>query len=381
MNGRRVTAPKECFMRFLVIPDSFKGSMTAKTVCETVKAAILDRDPAASVTAFPAFDGGEGSAECLSEIYGGRMVRVSATNATGRRVPSTFGMKDDTAFIAVADTSGLPGARIRNPFVTTTRGFGEQIAEAIRLGAKHIVMGLGGSSTNDGGAGAAVALGAVFRDEAGEPFLPTGGTLGRIASVDVTELKKRIAGVRFTALCDVTNPLTGENGCSFVYAKQKGARSRKKRAELDGYMKHYAEATSFLGVSPDLPGSGAAGGLGYFVRAFLSGESVSGADFFLDAIRFDERVCDVDYVVCGEGKFDATSGQGKICGKIIARAAKYGKPVVVFCGATERAQAPAGTVVRTINDDALSLEENFARSRENLSRAAAVWLNELYANK
>ena len=108
---------------------------------------------------------------------------------------------------------------------------------------------------------------------------------------------------------------------------------------------------------------------------------VSGADFFLDAIRFDERVCDVDYVVCGEGKFDATSGQGKICGKIIARAAMFGKPVVVFCGATEKASAPAGTVVRTINDGSLSLEENFARSRENLARAVAAWLDELYANK
>lgn len=377
---RRAVGDEGERMRFLVIPDSFKGSMTARTVCDTVKAAILRRDPDASVTAFPAFDGGEGSAECLAEIYGGRMISFPASNATGRRAPSTFGMKDDTAFIAVADTSGLPGAKIRNPFVTTTRGFGEQIAEAIRRGAKHVVIGLGGSSTNDGGAGAAVALGAVFRDEAGNTFLPTGGTLGKIASVDVTELKKRIAGVRFTALCDVTNPLTGENGCSFVYAKQKGARSRKKRAELDGYMQHYAEVTSFLGVSPDLPGSGAAGGLGYFVRAFLSGESVSGADFFLDAIRFDERINDVDFVVCGEGKFDATSGQGKICGKIISRAAKYGKPVVVFCGATEKAPAPAGTVIRTINDDSLSLEENFARSRENLLRAVNAWLDELPAD-
>ena len=136
-------------MNYLVIPDSFKGSMTAKTVAETIRERILKSDPTAVVTAFPAFDGGEGSAEYLTEIYRGKTVRVQATNATGRRVPSTFGMKDDAAFIAIADTSGLPGARIRNPFVTTTRGFGEQIAEAIARGAKRIVMGLGGSSTND----------------------------------------------------------------------------------------------------------------------------------------------------------------------------------------------------------------------------------------
>ena len=368
-------------MKYLVIPDSFKGSMTAKTVCGVLTERILAADPAAAVSAYPAFDGGEGSAECLTEIYGGRMIRVSATNATGRRVPSTFGMKDGTSFLAVADTSGLPGTKIRNPFVTTTRGLGEQIAEAIALGAKKIVIGLGGSSTNDGGAGAAVALGAVFRDEAGEPFLPTGGTLGRIASVDVTELKKRIAGVSFTALCDVKNPLTGENGCSFVYAKQKGARSRKKRAELDDYMRHFAEVTAFLGASPDYPGSGAAGGLGYFVRAFLAGELVSGSDFFLDAIGFDERVKDVDYVLCGEGKFDATSGQGKICGRIIGRAQAAGKPVVVFCGAKDKAPAPVGTTVCTINDDSLSLEENFARSRENLAKAADALLPDLLSRR
>lgn len=365
-------------MRFLVTPDSFKGSMTAKTVCETVREGILQYDPGSEVTTFPAFDGGEGSAECLCDIYRGEMISVPAANATGRSVPSRFGMKDRTAFVAVADTSGLPGTKIRNPFVTTTLGLGEQIAEAIRRGANHVVICLGGSSTNDGGAGAATALGAIFRDEAGESFLPTGGTLGRIASVDVSGLKKRIAGVTFTALCDVTNPLTGETGCSFVYAKQKGARSRKKRRELDEQMAHYAAVTSFLGVSPDTPGAGAAGGLGYFVRAFLSGELVSGADFFLDAISFDRRVKDVDYVVCGEGKFDATSNQGKICGKIIARAKKQGTPVVVFCGAAEDAPVPDGVLIRTINDESLSLDENFARSRENLSRAVDAFLAELY---
>ena len=361
-------------MRYLVMSDSFKGSMTAKTVCETVRDRILAHDPASEVTVFPAFDGGEGSAEYLTGIRGGSMVSVRATNATGRRVPSPFGMKDKTAFLAVADTSGLPGARIRNPFVTTTRGLGDQIAEAIRRGADHIVIGLGGSSTNDGGAGAAAALGAVFSDENGEPFIPVGGTLGKIASVDVTELKKRIAGVRFTALCDVTNPLTGENGCSFVYAKQKGARSRKKRAELDEYMKHFAAVTAFLGVPPETPGAGAAGGLGYFVRAFLGGELVSGADFFLNAIDFDKRVLDADVVISGEGKFDGTSSQGKICGKIIGRARAAGKPTVVFCGVAENAQAPDGTTVVTINDPALPLAENLLRSRENLSRAVDRWL-------
>lgn len=364
-------------MRFLVTPDSFKGSMSAKTVCGIVRERILARDPAHIVDAFPAFDGGEGSAECLTDIYGGRMIEARASDSLGRRRPSFFGMAGDTAFIAIADTSGLPGTRIRNPFITTTRGFGEQIAAAIDRGAKRIVMALGGSSTNDGGAGAASALGAVFRDDKGEPFVPVGGTLGRIASLDLSELKKRIAGVRFTALCDVTNPLTGENGCSFVYAKQKGAVSRAKRAELDRQMRHYACVTETLGVSPDCPGSGAAGGLGYFVRAFLGGELVSGADFFLDAIDFDRRVQDADFVVCGEGRFDGTSNQGKICGKIIGRASKRGKTTVVFCGAKEDAPIPAGTVVRTINDETLSLDENFARSRENLARAVDAWLDEI----
>ena len=364
-------------MRFLVTPDSFKGSMTAKTVCEIVRERILARDQSHVVTAFPAFDGGEGSAECLTDIYGGRMVEVRASDSLGRRKPSLFGMAGDTAFIAIADTSGLPGTRIRNPFITTTRGFGEQIAAAIDRGAKRIVMALGGSSTNDGGAGAAAALGAVFRDETGEPFTPVGGTLGRIASVDITGLKKKIEGVRFKALCDVTNPLTGESGCSFVYAKQKGAGSRVKRAELDEQMKRYAAVTAFLDVSPDYPGSGAAGGLGYFVRAFLGGELVSGADFFLDAIDFDRRVTDVDYVVAGEGRFDGTSNQGKICGKIIGRASKQGKTTVVFCGAKENPPQSPLTVVRTINDESLSLDENFARSRENLARAVDAWLDEI----
>lgn len=364
-------------MKFLVTPDSFKGSISAKRVCEIVKDAILEQNINNTVYTFPAFDGGEGSAEYLTEIFHGNQIRMPAKNATGETENSTFGMAGETAFIAVADTSGLPNAKIKDPAVTTTYGMGEQIKEAIKRGAKTVVLALGGSSTNDGGAGAATALGAKFFDKDGKTFLPTGGTLGKIEKTDVSDLEKAVKGVKFIALCDVKNPLTGKNGCSYVYGGQKGADTEEKKEELDRNMKRFEKVTAFLGKDGSEEGSGAAGGLGYFTRAFLKGELVSGADYFLDAIKFDELVKDVDYVVCGEGKFDNTSSQGKICGKIIGRAQKAGKKVVVFCGATDCETSPENTAVYVISDKNLPLKLNMERGEENLKKSAEKMMKDI----
>lgn len=364
-------------MNFLLVPDSFKGSMSAKRVCEVLSDAIRSKMPTAQIKMFPALDGGEGSAEYLTEILNGKMVETQAKNATFGEETSTFGLCGETAVIAVANTSGLPQAKIKDPAKTTTYGMGEQILCAIGMGAKKIVLALGGSSTNDGGAGAAAALGAVFIDKNGKKFVPTGGNLEKIEKIDVSALKKNVKGVRFVGLCDVKNPLTGENGCSYVYGKQKGAITREMQDALEKNMREYAKKTEFLDVDENTQGAGAAGGLGYFVKAFLKGELVSGADYFLDTIGFETEAKNADVIVCGEGKFDNTSAQGKICGRIRDRAEKIGKKVIVFCGAADADNAPGVQKVYTINDPEKNLEENMKSSEQNLYRTAQKMMGEI----
>ena len=364
-------------MDYLLVPDSFKGSMSAKRVCELMTEEILSNDKNAIVNAFPALDGGEGSAEYLTEIEKGKKVEVKAKNGTFEEETTTFGLCGEVAYIAVADTSGLPQTKIKDPAKTTTYGLGEQIDCAIRMGAKKIVVALGGSSTNDGGAGAAAALGAEFLNKKGETFVPTGGTLEEIESVNVEKMREKIKGVAFVGLCDVNNPLTGEKGCSYVYAKQKGADTKEKQDFLEKNMQAYEKVTAFLGTNGNVSGAGAAGGLGYFVKAFLKGELVSGADYFLDVIGFEEKAKKADVIVCGEGKFDNTSAQGKICGRIRDRAKNIGKEVIVFCGVSEAEKADGVRVIYPINDPNKDLAYNMKNSESNLVKTVRKMLKDI----
>ena len=352
-------------MNFLVVPDSFKGSLTSEKICALSKTMILKKFPSSIVNAYPAADGGEGSVETITAITNGKTVGGKVNDGNFFVKNATYGVNGDTAYISIANSSGLPDTMIKNPEFTTSYGFGQQIKQAIGLGKRKICLCLGGSSTNDGGAGAAVALGAKFINANGEEFTPTGGNLKDIVTADFTELKKIINGIEFCALCDVKNPLLGKNGCSYIYAPQKGAKSETVLEELDKNMEHYAKIVCGENVE-DFEGGGAAGGLGFFVKAVLGGELVPGAQYFLDLINFDENAKNADYIITGEGKFDATSNQGKICGSIGKRCEDLGKKATVFCGVTDAEILPNGIrKIYEINDENKTLQENMSASEEN----------------
>ena len=352
-------------MNFLVVPDSFKGSLTSEKICALSKTLILEKFPSAVVNAYPAADGGEGSVETITAITNGKTVGGKVNDGNFFVKNATYGINGETAYISIANSSGLPDTMIKNPEFTTSYGFGQQIKQAINLGKHKICLCLGGSSTNDGGAGAAVALGAKFKNANGEEFVPSGGNLKDIAFADFTELKNTIKGIEFFALCDVKNPLLGKNGCSYIYAPQKGAKTEKALEELDKNMEHYAKLVCGERFE-DFEGGGAAGGLGFFVKEILGGELIPGAQYFLDLIDFDVNAIKADYIITGEGKFDATSNQGKICGSIGRRCEILGKKATVFCGVTDADKLPSGIrKIYEINDKSKTLQENMKASEEN----------------
>ncbi len=351
-------------MKIIVLPDSFKGTLSSEEFCKIAEK-IIPSALAAEVIAFPVCDGGEGSVDCLVKLTNGKTISTKVTDGNLFKKNALLGYGGDTAFIAVSESSGLPQTLIKDPGITTTKGMGEQILQAKHLGKKKIVLGLGGSSTNDGGAGLVCALGGKFFDKDGTEFLPTGETLCKIEKIDLTEFNKNIEGMEFVGMCDVKNPLLGISGCTYVYAPQKGAKKKERLDELEDNMKHFASVSSFLGVDPMTPGTGAAGGLGYCVLAFLKGKLISGIDYILDKIDFEKIAADADYVFTGEGKFDPTSLSGKVVSGIKKRAEKLGAKIVVFCGAGTPQE---GYIVKPINDPTLSLAENMQKTAENLEK-------------
>lgn len=352
-------------MKFLVIPDSFKGSISSKEFCEIAKKALRS-DANDEVECYPICDGGEGSIDCLTEIFNGKTVSAPVTDGNLFKRKAIYGYDKTKAFISVAESSGLAKTLIKDPFVTTTMGMGEQILQAKHLGKKEFILCLGGSSTNDGGAGLVYALGGKFINANGEIFLPTGGNLSEIASIDLTDFYKNIEGLKFTAMCDVTNPLLGKNGCSYVYAPQKGAKKTDEVAKLEQNMQDFAKATAFLGIDPSTPGAGAAGGLGYCVLAFLKGKLIRGIDYILDSIDFKTKASASDAIITGEGKYDASTSYGKAIRGIMDKAKEVGKNVYVFCGKNE---VPDDDRVHELNDPHLTLQDNMNLTAEHLESA------------
>lgn len=349
-------------MRFLIAPDGFKGGMSSSEFCSAAKYSLEKSGD--ETESLPLTDGGDGFVTTFTDILGGDTLVCRVTDPNFFIKNARYGVKGDTAIIGAAECCGLAKTMIKNPLYTTSYGLGEAVDLAKKLNKKKIVIGLGGSATNDGGAGVVCALGGRFFDKNGEEFTPVGNTLVDIEKIDLTDFNEKIAGMEFTVLTDVKNPLLGENGCSYRYAKQKGAKE-EELPELEENMKNFAEKTAFLNVSPDFHGAGAAGGLGYCFKAFFKAEIVSGAEYVLDASGFDEKLSRCDAIITGEGKFDDTSFSGKICSAIIDRAKKAGKKVYVFCGRNETDRQD----VIEINDREASLADNIRRSAENLQKA------------
>ena len=324
--------PEKC----VVLSDSFKGSLTSREIGELVTEEMARFFPSCRVEAIPAADGGEGTAECLAGVCGGNTVKVnSITGPVGEKIRAGYVvLPDGTAVVEMAAAAGLPLAEGReDPGRATTFGVGQLMVHALEHGAKRIVLGLGGSATNDCGTGCAAALGAEFFNSRGEAFIPTGNTLEEIVHMDLRALKSRLEGVEITAICDVTNPMHGPEGAAFVYAPQKGADPAEVEL-LDRNLKAMDRLFQReLGLSvAEVPGAGAAGAFGAGVLALLGGRLKRGIDTILDLIGFEELISDADLVITGEGRLDSQSFCGKVVGTVGQRAQRLGIPVYALVG-------------------------------------------------
>jgi len=323
-------------MRVLVASDSFKGSLSSIKVGEAVTEGVKKVFPEAEVKIIPIADGGEGTVEAVVTASGGRYLKKWVSSPLGEPIEAEMGLlPDGTAVIEMAAASGLPLVPLekRNPRIASTRGTGELMKAALDEGAKRILIGIGGSATNDGGAGVIQALGVKLLDDQGKELPPGGASLGKLALIDVTDIDKRLADVEITVICDVDNPLCGPRGATAVYGPQKGVTPDMVN-ELDGCLRHFAAVIrDQLGLDiQDTPGAGAAGGLGAGLLAFTKAQLKSGTEAVLDTINFDEIIGDYDWVITGEGRIDAQSAYGKVPKGVGTRAQKHGKPVIAVVG-------------------------------------------------
>lgn len=319
--------------RYILVPDSFKGTLSSQEICEILQQEILRVRPDAEVLAFPVADGGEGSVDAFLAAVGGQRIEVPCHGPHMEEMTGFYGLlPDGTAVVEMAAAAGLPlvGNRLEVD-KTTTYGVGELMAAATKNGAKRIILGLGGSSTNDGGCGAAAALGVRFLDDTGESFLPVGGNLDRIAKIDLSE---QMILPEITVMCDIDNPLCGPAGASAVFGPQKGA-TPDMVPVLDANLYHLAEVVKRdLKVDiADLPGAGAAGGMGGGAVAFWKGALQMGIETVLDTVDFDTVVQSARLVFTGEGRLDGQSLRGKVVAGVAKRAKQYGVPVVAVVGA------------------------------------------------
>ena len=301
-------------MKVVIAIDSFKGSLSSITAGQIAASSVKRLLPNSIVEVFPLADGGEGTVDALTEGLNGEIVNVEVTGPLGSKIMSRYGKVKQTAIIEMADTAGLPlvPKNERNPLNTTTYGLGELIIKAAENGCRDFIIGIGGSSTNDCGIGMLAALGFEFRDSQGNAVGIFGRDLENISEINTSKINPIVKDCKFKIACDVTNPLTGENGCSFVYGPQKGA-TPEIINKMDGWIKNFADlATKALNVdSKSIAGDGAAGGLGFAFRTFLNGELIKGINLVLDLIGIAEEFTNADLLITGEGRLDGQSLMGK----------------------------------------------------------------------
>ena len=373
--------------KILLVPDSFKGTLSSRQVCQVMAGQLRRFFPQAQVKSIPVADGGEGSVEAFLAAAGGERRTRTVTGPFGEPVEAFYGILGDgrTAVIEMAACAGLPLAEGRlNPERATTYGVGELLLAAKEAGCTKAILGLGGSCTNDGGAGAAAALGAKFTRADGAAFVPTGGTLGEIAALDVSPVAQALQGMELTAMCDIDNPLYGEAGAAAVFAPQKGADAAMV-ARLDAGLRHLGQvAARCLGRDfSHLPGAGAAGGLGFGMAAFCGAQLRMGIDAVLDAVGFDSLLPGTDVVFTGEGKIDSQSARGKVVSGVAVRCRKAGVPVVAVVGQIgqgfEEMYQQGLTAVFSINraaqpfaESRFHAGENLALTMENIARLLAA---------
>ncbi|MEY2668409.1 MAG: hypothetical protein RJA59_1047, partial [Pseudomonadota bacterium] len=374
-----VTAPR----RVVVAPDSFKGSLSAVQAAEAMERGVRSAWPDAQVVKVPIADGGEGTVEALVTATGGRFETRTVRGPLGRPAEARWGVLGGgrTAVIEMAAASGItlvPEGR-RDPRIASTFGTGQLLLAALDAGFRHVVVGIGGSATNDGGAGMARALGVRLLDGRGEPLPEGGAALARVVSIELGGVDARLAEAEILVACDVDNPLTGPRGASAVYGPQKGA-TPAVVAELDAALERYArvarEATGrdVAGV----PGAGAAGGLGAGLLFFTPARLVPGIDLVLDSTRFDEQVRGASLVIVGEGRTDHQTAMGKAPVGVARVAARHGVPVLLVSGslgpgAEEVLAQGIGRIVQAA-PEGMPVAEAMGRAAELLEAAVAASL-------
>jgi len=378
-------------MKIVIAPDSYKESLSATQVAQAIEKGFREIFPDAHYVSVPVADGGEGTVEAMIAATQGTIHSARVTGPLGEPVAACWGSSGDgaTAFIEMAAASGLAlvAPELRNPLITTSRGTGELILQALNKGASNIIIGIGGSATNDGGAGMVQALGARLMDANGKEIGHGGGSLISLNHIDLSGLDPRLQECTIRVACDVTNPLTGESGASRIFGPQKGA-TEAMIVELDRSLEHFADV-----IKKDLhidvkrvPGSGAAGGMGAALMAFLGAELRSGIEIVTQALNLEEHIHDCTLVVTGEGRIDSQSIHGKVPVGVAQVAKKYHKPVIGIAGSLTSdvgvvhqygidAVFSVLTTIGTMEEAFRSAFDNIYRASRNIAATLAVGMS------
>ena len=360
-------------MKIVIASDSYKESLTALEVASEIEAGFREIFPYANYCKVPMADGGEGTVVAMVAATAGTLVQVDVTGPLGEKIRTCYGLTGDgkTAIIEMAAASGLAlvAPHLRNPLKTSSYGTGELIKAALDAGISHLIIGIGGSATNDGGAGMLQALGVKLLDQFGCPISFGGGSLANIDYIDISGIDPRLKACRIEAACDVNNPLTGPKGASAVFGPQKGA-TPDMVAELDQSLSRYARLISRdLGIEVEfVPGAGAAGGMGAALLAFLGARLRPGVDIVVEAVGLDSLIQDADLVITGEGRMDSQTIHGKAPIGVARVAKRYNKPLIGIAGSLS---TDVGVVHEHGIDAVFSILSRVGTMEDALMQAAA----------
>lgn len=357
-------------MKVILAPDKFKNSLTGLAFCNAVEEGVKYILPNAEIIKLPLADGGDGTIEILEYHLQGKRIKVTVNDPLFRPIDASYLFMESiqTAFIEMAEASGIALLKPedQNCFYTTSLGTGDLILDAINKGAKTVILGVGGSATNDCGIGMATALGYEFEDENGTKLSPIGKNLSKIRNINMTHVVSSLKDVTFKVACDVINPLFGINGAAYIYGAQKGA-SENEIDSLDKGLRHLSNLflADFNLDIQNIKGAGAAGGMGAGTKVFLNAELKSGIDLVKDLIGFDEKIEDANWIITGEGKLDSQTLSGKTIQGVINSAKKRGIPVAAFCGSISLSNEESENFGISYMDSVLNRARNLQDAMQN----------------
>ncbi len=365
-------------MKFVIAPDKFKGSLTGFEFCDIVAEGLKIGFSDSEIIKMPLADGGDGTMEVAQHYIQGETLQLQVNDPFFRPIESgyLFSAQNKVAYIEMAEASGLKllHAKEYDCINATTFGTGELLRDALDKGAEEVILGIGGSATNDGGMGMAIALGYRFLDQNGQTLKGIGANLSKIHTIDASKVHARIKEVSFKVACDVTNPLYGANGAAAIYAKQKGATNEEIRF-LDKGLRNFAKVIleQYHQDLQEVSGAGAAGGIGGGALVFLTAELCSGIDLVKEMANFDSTIEGADWIITGEGRLDGQTLSGKTIDGVLASAKQRNIPVAALCGSvaiSEKQKTTMGlSYVQAISDGMLNLEQAMKQSKPNLLKA------------